>query len=106
METKTMMKDIRETREYPDGPKSQKTRTSLHWLKRFVRMIFPRKEPIPVEVGDKIWIMDYAGEIRSASILGKLPDGRIVTEKIIGKIIGNADGTFTDGYCKEWFLKS
>lgn len=54
-------------------------------------------------LGRPIWIECHDGEMlkRRARIL---PDGRIVAAKIYGKIVGNADGTFSPhSYCEKWF---
>jgi len=52
--------------------------------------------------GFPIWTEDHDGEIRSRRARF-LPNGRIVTSKIFGKIVGNADGTFSRGYVARWY---
>lgn len=53
--------------------------------------------------GRPIWIECCDGEMLSQRAI-TLPDGRIVANKIYGKVIGNADGTFhINSYCKKWW---
>ena len=53
--------------------------------------------------GFPIWVEHHDGEIHARRAMA-LPDGRIITRKIHGKIIGNPDGTFHPrSYCEKWY---
>lgn len=56
---------------------------------------------IPWLFGFPIYTIDFDGAVRKRRAR-RLDDGRIITRGIYEHRVGNADGTFPDGYVKRW----